>query len=134
MARFAMPVAIIGSDMLFQQFMHTDYQTSQQGIESVSGQLDKLDALSATATEPGLLERFKEWAARQADLKTRYENLKHAAEQATERIIKLMVIFLLQTLVFPVALLWILWGVVRRIFEVPLPAYRPPEPHRLDAN
>jgi hypothetical protein len=81
-----------------------------------------------------LLERFKEWAAQQADLKTRYENLKHAAEQATERIIKLMVIFLLQTLVFPVALLWILWGVVRRIFEVPLPAYRPPEPHRLDAN
>lgn len=130
MARFAMPVAIIGSDMLFQQFMHDDYQASQQGIESVSGQIDKLDAPVATAPEPGLLERFKGWAAQPTDLKTRYENLKHAAEQATERIIKLMVIFLLQTLVFPVAVLWILWGMVRRIFEAPLPAYQPPAHHQ----
>ena len=126
MARFAMPVAIIGSDMLFQQFMHDDYQASQQGIESVSGQLDKLDAPTATAAEPGLLERFKGWAAQQTDLKARYENLKRAAEQATERIIKLMVIFLLQTLVFPVAMLWVLWGMVRRIFELPLPLHRGP--------
>ena len=124
MARFAMPVAIIGSDMLFQQFMHDDYQASQQGIESVSGQLDKLDAPTPAAAEPGLLERFKGWAAQQTDLKTRYESLKRAAEQATERIIKLMVIFLLQTLVFPVAMLWVLWGMVRRIFELPLPVHR----------
>jgi len=134
MARFAMPVAIIGSDMLFQQFMHDDYQISQQGIESVSGQLDKLDAPTPTAAEPGLLERFKGWAGQQTDLKTRYENLKRAAEQATERIIKLMVIFLLQTLVFPVAMLWVLWGMVRRIFELPLPIYRPTAPRRLDAS
>jgi len=134
MARFAMPVAIIGSDMLFQQFMHDDYQASQQGIESVSGQIDKLDAPTPTAAEPGLLERFKGWAAQQTDLKTRYENLKRAAEQATERIIKLMVIFLLQTLVFPVAMLWVLWGMVRRIFEAPLPTYRPTAPYRLDAS
>ena len=134
MARFAMPVAIIGSDLLFQQFMHNDYQASQQGIESVSGQIDKLDAPAAAATEPGLLERFKGWAAQPSNLKARYENLKHAAEQATERIIKLMVIFLLQTLVFPVALLWILWGVVRRIFEAPLAVYPAPAPRRIDAN
>ena len=134
MARFAMPVAIIGSDMLFQQFMHDDYQASQQGIESVSGQIDKLDVPAAAAAEPGFLERFKDWATQQTDLKTRYENLKHAAEQATERIIKLMVIFLLQTLVFPVAMLWVLWGMVRRIFELPLPIYRPTAPYRLDAS
>jgi len=134
MARFAMPVTIIGSDMLFRQFMHNDYQTSQQGIETVSGQLDKIDAPTAAATEESLLERFKGWAAQQTDLKTRYENLKKAVEQATERIIKLMVIFLLQTLVFPVALLWIMWSMIKRVFETPLPAYRPLAAHQRDTD
>lgn len=129
MTRFAMPVVIIGSDMLFQQFMEADYQASQQGIDSVSGQLDKLEPQAPVATaEPGLLDKFKGWATQQTDFKTRYDELKHAAEQATERIIKLMVIFLLQTLVFPVVMLWVLWSVARRFFESPPTAYRMPTP------
>ena len=116
--RFAVPVVVIGSEVLFERFMADDYRASQQGIEAVSLQLDQLDP-PPTAAEPALLERFKNWAAQQTDLKARYAQLKQAAEQTTERIIKLMVVFLLQTLVFPVALLWILWGVVRRFFEVP---------------
>ena len=120
MIRFALPVVVIGSDLLFEKFMAADYQASQQGIETVSLQLDQLDPPPASA-EPALLERFKSWAAQQTDLKTRYAKLKQAAEQATERIVKLMVVFLLQTLVFPVALLWLLWGVARRFFEF-LPA------------
>ena len=125
MIRFAMPIVIIGSDMLFQQFMEADYQSSQHGIESLSVQLDKLDPPAATATEePGLLDKFRGWAAQQTDFKSRYADLKQAAEQATERIIKLMVIFLLQTLVLPVGLLWILWGIARRVFEVSPSSHR----------
>ena len=120
MARFALPMVIIGSDFLFQHFMQTDYLSSQQGIDSVSGQIDILNPPApATTTEASLLEKFKGWASQQSDLKTRYLQLKQAAEQATERIITLMVIFLLQTLVFPVALLWVLWGLIRKIFERP---------------
>ena len=123
MLRFAIPVAVIGSDYLFQHFMQADYQASQQGIESVSGTLDTLEqAAPAGTSEPGLLDKIKGWAAHQTDLKSRYADLKRAAEQATERIIKLMVIFLLQTLVLPLALLWGLWGIVRRSFESPLRA------------
>jgi hypothetical protein len=124
MIRFALPVVVIGSDRLFQQFMEADYQASQQGVDAVSTQLDRLDPPApGAATEPGLLDKFRGWAGAQTDLKARYEQLKHAVDQATERIIKLMVIFLLQTLVFPVVLLWILWGFVRRVFE-----YSPPAP------
>ena len=126
MIRFALPVVVIGSNLLFEKFMAADYQTSQQGIESVSIQFDQLDPPPATTTEPGLLAKFKDWAASQTDLKTRYTKLKEAAEQATERIVKLMVVFLLQTLVFPIVLLWILWGVARRFFEFPPSLHRRP--------
>ena len=50
-----------------------------------------------------------------------------AAERATEHIIKLIVIFLLQTLVLPLLLLWGLYGVVKRAFEWP---GQMPESHR----
>ncbi|MBE0622199.1 MAG: hypothetical protein IH605_16535, partial [Burkholderiales bacterium] len=39
--------------------------------------------------------------------------------RAIEHIIKLMVIFLLQTLLLPLLLLWVLYGVARRTFEWP---------------
>ena len=128
MIRFALPVVVIGSDLLFEKFMADDYQTSQRAIETASLRLDQLDPPPASA-EPAWLDRLKSWATQQADLKARYAQLKQAAEQATERVIKLMVVFLLQTLVFPVALLWMLWSVARRFFELPPAARRLPGLH-----
>ena len=120
MIRFAIPVVTIGSDLLFRQFMEADYQSSQRGIESVSGQIAKIDAQDGAKTDDkSVLDRFKGWAAQQTDLKSLYSNLKESAEMATERIVTLMVIFLLQTLVFPVALLWIMWSIARRVIEAP---------------
>ena len=117
MTRFAMPVAIIGSDMLFQKFMAADYQSSQRVIDTASGQLEKLNPPVAVADEnQGMLDKIKGWS-QNTDIKSRFENLKHTAEQATEHIIKLMVIFLLQTLVLPLLLLWVLWGIARETFE-----------------
>lgn len=123
MARFALPVVVIGSDLLFTRFMADDYQASQRAIETVAQSIDRLDAPPAN-TAPTWLERLKGWTAH--DLKSSYAQLKQAAEQASERVIKLMVIFLLQTLIFPVALLWLLWSVARRFFEFPAASRRWP--------
>jgi hypothetical protein len=54
-----------------------------------------------------------EWA----DIQGRFAPLKQAVEQATERMITLMVIFLLQTLLLPLFMLWILWEVAKGTFE-----------------
>ena len=60
---------------------------------------------------------MKGWWSQNGDVKLRFEHLKQAAEHATENIIKLIVIFLLQTLVIPLLLLWVLYGVTRRAFQ-----------------
>ncbi len=115
MVRFAVPVATVGTDVLFQRFLVSDYGTSQQAIDIASGQAEKLNPPIPVAPEnQGLLERMKAWWSQNLDIKTRFENLKLAAEQATEHIIRLMVIFVLQTLVLPLLLLWALYGVARR--------------------
>lgn len=120
MLRFAIPVVTLGTDLLWQKFLAADYQASQQLMDTASGQVDKLGpAVPATAESPGLMEQMKGWLSKTADVKKNFEDLKQAAEQATEHIIKLIVIFLLQTLVLPLLLLWALYGVAKRAFEWP---------------
>lgn len=115
MLRFAIPVATIGSDLLFQQFLAGDYLASQQALDRTAVQVDKQSPAATPAAESqSLLDRIKGWAGSQGTAwKERFEGLKQAAEQATEHVIRLMVIFLLQTLVLPVAMLWALYAVAR---------------------
>lgn len=118
MIRFAVPVVAIGSEKLFQKFMATDYSASQQVINATSVHIGELNPPAAAVSEgQGVLERMKGWWSQNGDVKLRFEYLKQAAEQATENIIKLIVIFLLQTMVMPLLLLWILYGVTRRAFQ-----------------
>jgi hypothetical protein len=119
MTRFAMPLVIIGSDQLFREFLAADYQASQQVIEVASGQITKLNATVAPVTEDqSMVDKITGWVSRNADIKPHLESLKQTVEQTTERIIRLMVIFLLQTLFLPVLLLWVLWGILRGSFEM----------------
>lgn len=116
MLRFAIPVVTLGTDLLWQKFLATDYQASQQGIDSTSTQAAKL-APPPVAQSQGMLDRMKGWLSENADVKARFEELKQAAEQATEHIIRLIVVFLLQTLVIPLLLLWALYALARGVFE-----------------
>ncbi len=120
MIRFAIPVVTIGTDMLFREFMAADYQSSQQAIDMTSGQITQLNPPGSTTSDvQGALEKFKGWWSQNADVKVLFENLKQAAEQSAEHMIKLMAIFLLQTLVIPLFLLWGLYGVARGAFRWP---------------
>lgn len=115
MIRFAVPAVTLGSDLLFQKFMAADYQSSQRVIDTASGRLDSLTPPAAVANEnQGVLEKIRAWWSQKSDGPSRFEQLKQAAEQAIEHIIRLMVIFLLQTLLIPLALLWALYSVLRR--------------------
>jgi hypothetical protein len=121
MVRFALPVITIGTDMLFQKFMAADYQSNQQSISMASGQMSKLTPpVAATGKDAGFMQKFQDWWAKKAsevDVKSRFDQLKLAAESATQHIINLIVIFLLQTLVIPLLILWVLYGIARRVFE-----------------
>ena len=120
MLRFAVPVVTIGSDFLFREFLAADYETSQQAIDMTSGQAASAGPpIPLVSGNQGLLDKIKGWWSQEVDVKTRFENLRNAAEQATVHIIKLIVIFLLQTLVIPLLLFWALYSVARSTLAWP---------------
>ncbi len=120
MLRFAIPVVTLGADLLWQKYLAADYAASLQAIDTASAQVAQLNPPVPIAAEnQGLLDKMKGWVSKNADVKMHFENLKQAAERATENIIRLIVIFLLQTLVMPLLLLWALYGVARHALEWP---------------
>lgn len=112
MVRFAMPAVTLGSDLLFEKFLAADYAANQQAIDVASGQMESSQPPVATTTEEGsLIDRMKGWLAdKDLDVSARFEALKQTAEKITERVISLIVIFLLQTLIIPLLLLWALYS------------------------
>lgn len=113
LARFAVPLATIGSDAAFRHFMADDYAASQQVIEHTAGGAARLGP-PASAESTGLIDRLRGWMETQgAEWKARFEQLRQAVEQATTHIVKLMVIFVMQTLLLPLLLVWGLYAVVR---------------------
>lgn len=121
MIRFAVPVITIGTEMLFQKFMATDYQSSQKVIDTASVNLGQLSPPEEVVNENrGVIEKLKGWWSQNGNVKLRFERMKQAAEQATVNIIRLMAIFVLQTMVIPILLLWALCSVARRSFKLPI--------------
>jgi hypothetical protein len=128
MVRFAIPVVTLGSDQMFQKFLSADYKESQQVIDAASSQVTELNQPEQPIQdEKGWFERMKEktsglWSQTKSAVnpKEHYLKLKQTAEQWAVHFIKLIVIFLLQTLIIPVILIWALYAVARGTFEVPV--------------
>jgi hypothetical protein len=117
MLRFAVPVVTIGTDWISTQFMAADYETSQAAIDLASGQVEKANPGStAPAASSGWWGKIT-GALPSMPAIPDFSAMKLAAEQATEHMIRLMAIFLLQTLVVPLLLLWGLYGAARSVFE-----------------
>lgn len=119
LVRFAIPAVILGTDMFFEKFLAADYVANQQAIELAAGQIEKNEA-SVRPNDAGVLDRMKSLVnEKNFDVGTRLDELKKSAEVVTERVINLIVIFLLQTLVIPLLLLWALSAAIRSALERP---------------
>jgi len=118
MLRFAIPVMTIGTDLVWQKFLAEDYRVSQQAIDATSSDAAARDpSLQLDPTNQGVIDKIRLWFTHNADVKARFDDLKQTIEKATEHLIRLMVVFILQTLVIPALLLWVMWAWGRSLFE-----------------
>ena len=122
MLRFAVPVVTIGTDLLSQKFLSAEYEASQLMIDTSSSQAAKAGPVVPPVPESqGIVDTIKGWLAQPGELKQRFDNLKGAVEREIEHILKIIVIFMLQTTVIPFLLMWALYSVTRSAIELPRP-------------
>ena len=138
--RFAVPTVTMGTEILFQSFLAKEYSTSQKMIEAGTADAKRIMPQSAQSENTSVWEKMKSLTPQDFNVATKIERLMQAAEQWPEQIIRLMVIFLLQTLIMPLALLWGLLALVKSLFGMQLtidsnrPFSRKPELELKPAN
>jgi len=111
MLRFAVPVFAIFSNVVFETFLAEDQQAAVQALETTGDELETFnEEVAPPATEdPTFVEQLGSMigdSLRSLNARERLENLRTAASQATEHIVNLIVIFVFQTIVLPLAFLW----------------------------
>lgn len=116
MVRFAIPVAAIGGDWAFHAFLADDYQTAQESLDVISA-----DSSRPVIAAPDEVKDQSWWdsvkgALANVDVKSRLTEFQEAVDKATDHIIDLMVVFLMQTVIVPLVLLWGLMKVAGGLF------------------
>lgn len=96
LVRFIVPLAGMGSDIAYRGFMQEQYAASQQGIEQSSRAIGALVPNESVASQ-------KWW-----QFNKHIEQLGATIDQTVDHAIRLIVVFLLQTLILPLAVFWIL--------------------------
>lgn len=137
--RFVMPVTLIGSAWVFEHFSAQEYQQSQRSLDQTSLTLqdfadekvgktleaappaadtkDEAPAPSESGWFGKLIDSAKDSVASTVAgigdptdaVSRKFQALKATAESTAERIIHLIVVFLMQTVVVPLVLLWALY-------------------------
>ncbi|MCV2358500.1 hypothetical protein LNV08_05875 [Paucibacter sp. TC2R-5] len=115
--RFTVPLTILGSDLAFKQLLAEDYRSSQQGITNTASELGRQAASAsqagASAAHESTLDRLKH-AATLPDVRAYAERMQLAADRAVSDLIRLIVSFLMQTLVFPLLLMWLMLSMAKQ--------------------
>lgn len=119
--RFAVPLTVLLSDAIYEGFLADRYGASQLALETTREQVEALneaDTLPPATATPGLLDRLGQWydrAASKLDVQARIALYKDRLARASEHIIDMIVVFMLQTVVLPLLFLWLGLALLRAL-------------------
>ncbi len=118
--RFCLPLAMLASHHFGQAFLEARRDAALATLETAQTRLEALEreqAPSSPDDDASLLERLRRYLDEQAgrlDLRTRLEGLRTSLDAAVGGVIDLIVVFLVQALLAPIAVLAVLWYLTRR--------------------
>jgi hypothetical protein len=130
--RFAVPVLIVGTTLISDAFLVSEQQAATAVLESTTADIEEIneETRAAPATEQSLMERLAEMiddSLESMNVSERLSRLKNSAARASEHIVSLIAIFVLQTIILPLVFLWLfvqgLKGIASRSVRVFAPDY-----------
>ena len=121
--RFAVPLALIANEALYDLFLESRYMESTQIFQAAGADMESIGArpvVEVSDDEEGLfesLERAVNSARETLDIKQRLEYMQQRAADLIEHLIQLCVVFILQTGILPIAFLWLFLQLFRQLFQ-----------------
>ena len=116
-----MPAISVANDWVYRTFLEGDYIEASATLTQAQvaiGQINEEVTAERQEAPTGLMDRawaMYQNALAQVDIDRRLDEYHQAAESISESTIKLVVVFLMQTLVFPLVFLFVMLGLIRRL-------------------
>ena len=110
--RFAVPVLIVGTTLITNTFLAPEQEAATAVLETTTADIEEMneEARAATSDEQSLMDRIGELigdSLESMQVGDRLSKLKESASQASEHIVSLIAIFVLQTIILPIVFLWL---------------------------
>lgn len=120
MVRFAVPAIIIATNLVFDVFLEPEQQAATAALESTQSEIQRFseDQERQGTDEQSWMERLGsaiDESLQSMQVTERLSRLKDSASNASEHIVSLIAIFVLQTVILPVAFVWLLVELVKGI-------------------
>jgi len=111
--RFSVPLLIIGTNLVSDTFLATEQATATAALEATRTEIEELneDADVPPDSDQSIMDRLGSLiddSLKSMNVTHRLDRLKATASNASEHIINLIVIFVLQTIILPLVFLWLL--------------------------
>jgi len=121
--RFAVPLALIANEILYDLFLESRYVESTELIQSAGADIESAGTrpmVEEADEEESLfeaLERAMASTRETLDIKQRLEYIQQRAAGLIEHLIQLCVVFILQTGILPIAFLWLFLQLLKQPFR-----------------
>ena len=113
--RFSVPIVAVINEALYVGFLQSQYESSQTQLENTSSNIEIINQESKEkvkqSTQDGVFNKVEQWfdqTKKSLDVKTQMSSLKQAAADVSEQVINMIVVFVVQTIIFPLLFLWLL--------------------------
>jgi len=118
--RFLIPVGALANDWVYKQFLQPKYEESSAQLEIASTRIREISARQTQSekNDGSIKERFKglyNSMTSKFDFDGMLNDYKDSAENVSEHAISLIVVFMLQTVVFPLLFLYLIYRLFRSI-------------------
>lgn len=132
--RFAMALMLLANHLVYEQFIEPDYREAAAGLEQAKQRIEALELeqgleAQAPAAEGesfmGSVKNLWSGAAESLNPARHLRELRAMAAEATDHVIRLIVIFVLQTILLPLLFLWALYKTVAALLRRPRLPFRP---------
>jgi hypothetical protein len=119
--RFAVPLAMIANEVVYDLFLESRYIASTQELESAGNAMGEAesggDGAGDEAESRSVLGQVMDGARRTLDFETKLADIKQRTGKLIEHLIQLSVVFILQTGILPLLFLWLFLAGFRLILQ-----------------
>ena len=119
--RLAVPVIAVLNEGIYQLFLAPQYEDSLRKLEATTETMEQMQQQSQADSDAGFIDRARQMmqnASSALDMDRQLERLKQTAAEVSETALNMIVVFVLQTLIFPLLFLWLAYKFIGSIFRL----------------